>query len=89
LAEIRIGGFSPTAGRHDVVLPAMLALYGAPEVAARLDPASRPPTAEEVRAQLDAGPAHWRARSSGRFLLARARHRRSWASASIASARRA
>jgi hypothetical protein len=89
LAEIRIGGFSPTAGGHDVVVPAMLALYGALDVAARLDPASRPPTAEEVRSQPDAGLAHWRVRSSGRFLWHERDTGGDGPSASTAAARRA
>ena len=42
-------------------IPAMLALYGLPEVAARLHPDRAPPTAAEVGLQLETDVAHWRA----------------------------
>jgi RimJ/RimL family protein N-acetyltransferase len=47
---------------------AMLALYGAPEVAARLYPDGRPRTEAQLRPQLEADVAHWRAHGFGRFL---------------------
>lgn len=54
--------------RDDV--PAMLALYGLPEVAVRLHPDRDPPTAAEVGLQLETDVAHWRAHGFGRFLWA-------------------
>jgi RimJ/RimL family protein N-acetyltransferase len=49
-------------------VPAMLALYGSPEVAARLYPDARPRTEAQLRPQLEADLAHWRAHGFGRFL---------------------
>jgi ribosomal-protein-alanine N-acetyltransferase len=49
-------------------VPAMLALYGRPEVAAGLYPDGRPRTEEQLRRQLEADVAHWRAHGFGRFL---------------------
>jgi ribosomal-protein-alanine N-acetyltransferase len=84
-----VAGFSRTAARHHVAMPAMprdletprlvarvpraddaaamLAIYAAPEVAARLYPDGRPRTETEVRAMLCAGRAHWRAHGFGRM----------------------
>lgn len=47
---------------------AMLALYGPPEVAERLNPDRGPPTEAEVAVQLEVDVAHWRAHGFGRLL---------------------
>jgi [ribosomal protein S5]-alanine N-acetyltransferase len=47
---------------------AMLVLYGAPEVAARLYPDGRPRTEAQIGPYLDADLAHWRAHGFGRFI---------------------
>ena len=58
----RLVGRPPGAG--DVA--AMLAIYGTPEVAARLYPDARPRTEPELRAMLETDLAHWRAHGFGR-----------------------
>jgi RimJ/RimL family protein N-acetyltransferase len=60
----RLTGRPPRADE----VPAMLALYGLPEVAERLNPDRGPPTEAEVAVQLEADVAHWRAHGFGRFL---------------------
>jgi RimJ/RimL family protein N-acetyltransferase len=49
-------------------VPALLALYARPEVAARMYPDGRPRTAEELAPYLDADLAHWRAHGFGRLM---------------------
>jgi RimJ/RimL family protein N-acetyltransferase len=49
-------------------VPALLALYGDPGVAARLYPDGRPRTEAQLRPQLDADLAHRRAHGFGRFM---------------------
>jgi [ribosomal protein S5]-alanine N-acetyltransferase len=49
-------------------VPALLALYGAPEVAARMYPDGRPRTEAQLRPALDADLAHWRAHGFGRLM---------------------
>jgi [ribosomal protein S5]-alanine N-acetyltransferase len=60
----RLAGRPPRA--DDV--PALLALYGDPAVAARLYPDGSPRTEAQLSAQLEADIAHWRAHGFGRFM---------------------
>jgi RimJ/RimL family protein N-acetyltransferase len=49
-------------------VPALLALYGTVEVAARMYPDGRPRTEEQLAPYLEADLAHWRAHGFGRFI---------------------
>jgi RimJ/RimL family protein N-acetyltransferase len=49
-------------------VPALLALYGDPVVAARLYPDGSPRTEAQLGPQLEADIAHWRAHGFGRFM---------------------
>jgi ribosomal-protein-alanine N-acetyltransferase len=60
----RLAGRPPRA--DDV--PALLALYGTVEVAARMYPDGRPRTAEQIGPYLEADLAHWRAHGFGRYM---------------------
>jgi [ribosomal protein S5]-alanine N-acetyltransferase len=60
----RLAGRPPRA--DDV--PALLALYGDPAVAARLYPDGSPRTEAQLGPQLEADIAHWRAHGFGRFM---------------------
>ncbi len=53
--------------RHGDV-PALLALYGTVEVAARMYPDGRPRTEAQLAPYLEADLAHWRAHGFGRFM---------------------
>jgi RimJ/RimL family protein N-acetyltransferase len=64
LETARLVGRPPRPG--DV--PALLALYGSPEVAARMDPDGRPRTEAQLRPGLAADLAHWEAHGFGRFM---------------------
>jgi RimJ/RimL family protein N-acetyltransferase len=63
LATSRLLARPPRTG--DVA--AMLAIYGSPDVAARLYPDGRPRTSAEVRAMIESDLAHWRAHGFGRL----------------------
>jgi [ribosomal protein S5]-alanine N-acetyltransferase len=64
LETARLVGRPPQPG--DV--PALLALYGSVEVAARMYPDGRPRTEAQLRSALAADLAHWEAHGFGRFM---------------------